>query len=46
MTGAVVSWMTTVVEQEQFSRYIDWIKAGCLHGDLVGMRIELPETGE
>ena len=35
---------TTVVEQEQFSKYVDWIKAGCLHGDLVGMRIELPET--
>ena len=34
---------TTVVDQEQFSKYLDWIKAGCLHGDLVGMRIQLPE---
>lgn len=35
---------TTVVEQEQFARYVDWIKAGCMHGNLVGMRIELPEV--
>jgi len=32
---------TTVVEQEAFSRYIDWLKDGCRHGKLVGMVVDL-----
>jgi len=34
---------TTAVEQEQFSRYLDWIKEGCATGSLLGMVIMLPE---
>ena len=37
---------TTVVEQEQFSRYINWVKEGCLSGTLVGQVIVIPEAGE
>ena len=37
---------TTKVEQEQFSRYVDWIKEGCATGKLIGMVIVIPEPGE
>ncbi len=34
---------STVVEQEQFSKYMDWIKEGCATGKLLGMVVVLPE---
>lgn len=37
---------TTKVEQEAWSRYVDWIKEGCATGSLMGMVIVLPEPGE
>jgi hypothetical protein len=37
---------TTVVDQEQHSKYISWIKDGCASGHLVGMRIDLMGLGE
>jgi hypothetical protein len=37
---------TTVVDQEQHSKYISWIKDGCASGHLVGMRIDLTGFGE
>jgi len=35
---------TTVTDQEAHSNYCSWLKAGCIHGDLFGMQIEIPET--
>ena len=37
---------TTVVEQEAFSRYVDWIKEGCATGSLVGQVIVIPDSTE
>lgn len=37
---------TTVVDQEAHSRYISWLKQGCMHGDLVGMVIDVSDLGE
>jgi hypothetical protein len=34
---------TTVVEQEQFSRYVDWIKEGCATGSLIGSVLVIPD---
>lgn len=37
---------TTKVEQEQWSRYVSWLREGCATGNLLGMVIVLPEPGE
>lgn len=37
---------TTKVEQEQFSRYVDWIKEGCATGSLIGSVLVIPDAGE
>jgi len=37
---------TTVVEQEQFSRYVSWIKEGCATGKLVGQVVVIPDPLE
>jgi len=37
---------TTVVEQEQFSRYVDWLKEGCATGSLIGSVVIIPEPNE
>ena len=33
---------TTVVEQDAFNKYLEWLKDGCRHGNLVGCRVALP----
>lgn len=37
---------TTKVEQEQFSRYVDWIREGCATGSLIGSVLVIPDAGE
>lgn len=34
---------TTVVEQEQFDKYIKWLVEGCQSGSLLGVRIHLED---
>jgi hypothetical protein len=37
---------STVVEQEQFSRYVTWIKEGCATGSLIGSVLVIPDSEE
>ena len=42
----IVAEPTTVVEDEQFWRYVNWIRELAEHGKLTGSPLHIPEPGE